>query len=252
MGESKETLVENLSIWTVLFANYILDQGYAWPGMLEKMWSRTPTPEGYDRQEEWENEIAELIEVGLVEIQSNKRGHEYLIWSESSPLSEDGLRQRYATLRAAFKSSLVEYILDRVDGEENSPIHKALIDLDRADFLPKEMRTWGSTDAPVPVYRNMTESALHAVAMTLQAVVPKQGERILVCGAKGGYLMALAGHMVGEKGLVVGIDWQEEIVAHVQMSLDRYPDVLSHVSVSYRKDVTLGLEEQKPWDVNFI
>ena len=61
--------------------------------------------------------------------------------------------------------------------------------------------------------------------------------------------MALAGELVGPKGLVVGIDWQDEIVEHVQSCLDLYPEQLAHVSVERSEDVTIGLEHRKPWDV---
>ena len=172
-----------------------------------------------------------------------------LSWSDSAPVSAESVLLRYEEIRAQFRSALNAAMLRVLELEEDGPMLRALQAIDRYDFMPHHSKAWGYCDSPVPITYNMTESALHAVIMTLNAVLPQKGERVLVCGAKGGYLMALAGELVGPKGLVVGIDWQDEIVEHVQSCLDLYPEQLAHVSVERSEDVTIGLEHRKPWDV---
>jgi hypothetical protein len=93
--------------------------------------------------------------------------------------------------RPKWREKLIKNVVKYVGVEESDDILKALDALDRADFVPKELIPYADIDFPIRLKVGMTESALHAVLMTIKPLSPKKGEKILVCGSKGGVPISL-------------------------------------------------------------
>ncbi|RMG16067.1 MAG: hypothetical protein D6731_07025 [Planctomycetota bacterium] len=207
------------------------------------------------------NPLGEIVSLGLAEllVEGEEEGEEddddeehrlYLLWrTEALEEAADEIAARWASLRPAVRAGLVCAMLAIFGIDSEAPLAEALRALDRRDFLPEEAGPWADVDMPFPICEGMTESALHAVLMTIQAVEPKPGEHVLVCGAKGGYLAALCAHLVGAKGRVVCLDWQEPVRAHVERAFSRYPRLAERVEVRLQGDVTLGAPEDAPFQI---
>lgn len=178
--------------------------------------------------------IDEVVRSGLVELVGGKHAGE----GDSGPdEGEDPTGDRVAVLRPgelalgirnrieqrllddrqASRTALVDHLVSWLDlGEDDKPLEDALRAVDRAAFLPQHLLPMADVDRPVPIKHEtrMTESAPHAVCMTLAPLRPARRERVLICGTKGGYMAALAAHMVGDHGHVFCLDWDVDIVDH--------------------------------------
>ena len=164
----------------------------------------------------------------------------------------DRLLARFDADREARRLALVRYITERLKIDERSSLGLGLLSLDRIHCFPRGRELLADVDSPVRIHPGMTESALHAVVMTVQAVTPKPGDHVLICGAKGGYLAALVAWMVGEKGRVTCIDWQAEVAKYARNSLERFREIAGRWKVELREDVTVGLAGDIPWNVTIV
>lgn len=162
----------------------------------------------------------------------------------------DEILASWPDYHAAMKAALVAHLVDNTDLIEGSALWEAFQAVDRADFVPAPVRCLADLDIPAPTgVDQMTTSAPHALVAILDAVRPQPGERMLVCGAKAGMVLALGATMVGEAGGGAAIDWDVATVAVVRASLRRYPELAARCDVLHRPDVTLGHEDGGPWQV---
>ena len=84
-----------------------------------------------------------------------------------------------AAVEAAFLVDLAEWrrwlwarAANHAEAPLDGPVHKALTQVDREACVPASERALAACDMPIPITENMTESAPHAVAVTLAAVCP--------------------------------------------------------------------------------
>ena len=165
----------------------------------------------------------------------------------------DEVKARWPRLHADLRGRLLALLEQAFELTADSPLRAALHAVDRAHFVPEPLRCLADLDRPVPTGINdMTTSAPHAILSILRAVSPKPGEKVLVCGAKGGMTIALSAHMVGEQGAVLGLDWNAETVVHVRQALSRYPALTQRARVDQQDDVTVGLPDEGPFDIVIV
>lgn len=89
----------------------------------------------------------------------------------------------------------------------------ALAAVDRADFLPAEVRDLAAVDRPLPIGHGATNSQPWTVAYMLRLLDAAPGHRVLDVGSGSGWTTALLAWLVGETGEVVGVDVVPELVA---------------------------------------
>lgn len=107
----------------------------------------------------------------------------------------------YDTLdRPEWRRRLNAAVAKKVQLPDGHPLHRALEEIDRRHCVFSQ-QALAELDMPLVIAPRMTESALHAVVMTLVAVDVQKGERVLICGAKGGYLTFLAQWLVASRAL---------------------------------------------------
>jgi len=192
-----------------------------------------------------EEAVQDLLERGLVA----RTDIDGLL--ELGPLGyalKDTVVRRWPELHETLRPPLLARLFEDFGLDPGHPLRRALEAVDRADFVPTEVRFLADLDLPVPLgVDDITTSAPHAVLSILQAVLPRIGESVLLCGAKGGVTLALAAHLVGPTGRAVAQDTAPPLVDHISTALQRYPDLSAEAR--YVSDVTLGLRAEGPWDV---
>lgn len=94
--------------------------------------------------------------------------------------------------------------------------------IDRADFLPENMRPYAYEDRPLPVGSGQTISQPRVVAFMLELLQPRAGEKILDVGSGSGYQTALLASVVGERGEVVAIERLPELFAFGRNNCEKY------------------------------
>jgi len=132
--------------------------------------------------------LGELVEAGLAEVTEDEDGDLAVTPGPRLPEARDAIAARLPQEQAVNRSALIAGVCERLGVGDDDPLRRALAEVDRADFVPAPLRRWAVVDrpvpVPVPVHGHMTESALHAVLMTLPAARPAPGQRVLVCGTK--------------------------------------------------------------------
>jgi protein-L-isoaspartate(D-aspartate) O-methyltransferase len=156
------------------------------------------------------------------------------------------------TNRDKWRDKLIKNVVKYVEVEDNNDIINALKTLDRADFVPADMKAFADVDFPLRLKPGMTESALHAVLMTIKPLIPQKSEKILICGAKGGYLAALLAQIVGNKGNVVALDWDIDIINHCNNSISNFNNRKLVIEFIHKEDVTTVLPNENNWDIIII
>lgn len=196
--------------------------------------------------------MLKAVQSGLIRLGLDKYGD--LVLKSHPVLQEHAQTIRERSLRdhEENRSQLIAYLQKRFDLSDDSPILRALKAVDRRTFIPEPLAPWGDIDRPVRLADRDTTSAVHALVMTLQPTDPKPGEKVLICGNKGGVLAALAGVMVGGKGQVLSLDASAANAGAVVKALKHYDEFKKVVTVEVQEDLSEGREQQGPWDVIIV
>lgn len=86
------------------------------------------------------------------------------------------------------------------------PLDRAFTAIDRRGFLPSGQRRFADDDRPLGIGYGQTSSQPRTVRDMLALLDVRPGDRVLDVGAGSGWTTALLGHLVGETGLVVGVE----------------------------------------------
>lgn len=126
-------------------------------------------------------------------------------------------------------------------------VAEAMLRVPREEFMSSGLRENAYLDSPSPIPGDgrQTISAPYMYPVTYEPLKLKEGDRFLEIGAGSGYGAALARELVGNKGLIVAIEINEETYSFASKNLKRtgYGDVKLILG-----DGTLGDPEDAPYD----
>ncbi len=127
----------------------------------------------------------------------------------------------------------------------NKRIKKAFLKFPRHCFVPKTYVKDAYEDIPLPIGKNATISAPHMVAIMLEILNPKEGERILEIGTGSGWQTAMLSYLVGKNGLVVSVEIDKDVYEFALGNLKKFK--LSNIKLILG-DGSLGYEPYSPYD----
>ena len=127
-------------------------------------------------------------------------------------------------------------------GIRDARVLDAFRSVPREAFVPEGMGEFAYEDAPLPIAGEQTISQPFIVALTLQALGLKGGERVLEIGAGSGYAAAVMSRLAGEVYTVERIEALAE-GARARLAACGYTNV--HVLCG---DGTLGWPEHAPYE----
>jgi protein-L-isoaspartate(D-aspartate) O-methyltransferase len=147
----------------------------------------------------------------------------------------------YAQARARM---VQEQLVSR--GINDPQVLRAMAKIPRHLFLERELWDCAYEDRPLPIGANQTISQPYIVALMVEALELKGGERVLEVGTGSGYVAAVLGELCAE---VFSVEVVEELALKARTLLNRlgYPDVSVFVG-----DGTLGCAEHAPYDAIVI
>jgi protein-L-isoaspartate(D-aspartate) O-methyltransferase len=107
-------------------------------------------------------------------------------------------------------------------GEVARPVAAAMRAVPRHWFVPSGSVGRAYDDEPIPLGPDYaTISAPHMVAMQLEAAHLERGDTLLEIGSGSGYLLAVASHLVGASGHLVGVEVDPTLAARSRATLAR-------------------------------
>ncbi len=122
-------------------------------------------------------------------------------------------------------------------------ILKAFSEVEREDFVPARLKRASYEDTALPIGKGQTISQPYTIAMMLSLLDLRKGKRVLEAGSGSGYVLALISKIVGEKGMVSGLEIISDLVVRSKESLKSY----SNVKV-YNRNASSGLPKKAPFD----
>ena len=142
---------------------------------------------------------------------------------------------------AQARDQMVErYLVHR--GIHSRLVLEAMRAVPRERFVPPELEEFAYEDVPLPIAEGQTISQPYVVAMMLEALGLKGGERVLEVGTGSGYAAALLAQIAGDVYTVERIGQLAEKAASTLSDLN-----VSNVHVLHG-DGTLGWPEHAPYD----
>jgi len=125
---------------------------------------------------------------------------------------------------------------------------EAFKNINRADFLPDELKNEAGVNAPLPIGFGQTNSQPLTVAFMLELLQPQVGEKILDVGAGSGWTSALLAHCVADTGKVYAIERIGELCEFGKNNVAKYNFIEKGIEEFICADGTKGWPENAPFD----
>jgi protein-L-isoaspartate(D-aspartate) O-methyltransferase len=145
------------------------------------------------------------------------------------------------------KEKLIDELIE--DGYLKTPaIIEAFKKIDRADFVLDEYKSEAYVNYPLPIGHQQTISQPLTVAFMIELLAPKKGEKILDVGAGSGWQTALLAEIVGDEGMVVGIERIPELKELAEKNISKYNFTEKGIVKLVVGDGSKGYAEEMPYD----
>lgn len=139
------------------------------------------------------------------------------------------------------RNEMVEYQIAR-RGVKDEKVLEAMKRVPREKFISKKMQSLAYQDGPLPIGEEQTISQPYIVALMIEALSLKGGERVLEIGTGSGYSAAVLAEIAGE---VFSIERLEGLANKAAFALEDLGYKNVHV---IQTDGTLGLPKHAPYD----
>jgi protein-L-isoaspartate(D-aspartate) O-methyltransferase len=143
---------------------------------------------------------------------------------------------------------LVGYLTDPKHGLLQDPqIINAFRQVDRADFMPEELRSESYHDRLLKVGYGQIATNPSLIAKKLQLLQPKFGGKYLHLGTGTGYLATLLGHIAGDEGAVYSLERLQMMWDLARENSKSYRQRDMNLEILYRNG-RAGLPQKAPYN----
>ncbi len=131
---------------------------------------------------------------------------------------------------------------------KTSIIIDAFKKIDRADFVPKELKENAYVNEPLPIGEGQTISQPYTVAFMLELLQPDEGDKIFEIGFGSGWQTALLAEIVGSKGKIFAVERIPELFRFGRNNIAKYNFIKKGIVKTIGGDATSGLKRHAPFD----
>ena len=124
----------------------------------------------------------------------------------------------------------------------------AFAKIDRANFVPKELKENAYINEPLPIGEGQTISQPYAVAFMIELLQPKPGDKIFEIGFGSGWQTAILAEIVGKSGKVFAVERIPGIFRFGRKNIAKYDFIKNGIVKTIGGDATLGLKRHAPFD----
>ncbi|HEY4501294.1 MAG TPA: protein-L-isoaspartate O-methyltransferase [Candidatus Paceibacterota bacterium] len=129
----------------------------------------------------------------------------------------------------------------------SAPILAAFEEVDRADFVPENLKPLAYEDTALPINSGQTISQPYTVAFMLEQLQVHSGDIVLEIGYGSGWQTALLLHLVGPLGRVYAFEILPMLCKQGENNLEKYPHLARRVQFLCRSGEK-GYPEKAPFD----
>jgi len=140
---------------------------------------------------------------------------------------------------------MVEYLV-RIGAIKSENVRMAFLAVDRGMFTTRNYNGSAYMDYPIPITDGQTISAPSVVAIMLEYLEIKKGQKILEIGSGSGYNTALLSYLVGESGKVVSIEYLSSLYEIANANLKKCAWCKNVLLIN--GDGSEGYEKEAPYD----
>ncbi|MEK9727530.1 MAG: methyltransferase domain-containing protein [Candidatus Margulisiibacteriota bacterium] len=115
---------------------------------------------------------------------------------------------------------------------KSTVIFEAFLTMHRCHFVANADESSIALDCPIPIGFGQTNSQPRTVAMMLEWLSPQPNDQILDIGCGSGWTSALLGHIVGERGHIIGLDRIPELVALASRNVSKFNLPQVHIDLA--------------------
>lgn len=127
-------------------------------------------------------------------------------------------------------------------------IIKSFQKIRRVDFVRKQDAKEANVNTPLSIGYGQTISQPLTVAIMLELLEPKAGEKILDIGSGSGWTVALLSEIVGSQGKVYGLEIEKNLVKFGQKNVAKYGFLEKGIAEILFGDGYEGLPNYAPFD----
>lgn len=120
--------------------------------------------------------------------------------------------------------------------------------IDRADFVPPELKEKAYINEPLPIGKGQTISQPLTVAFMIELLQPKSGDKIFEIGFGSGWQTAILAEIVGKLGRIYAVERIPEIFRFGRKNIRKYNFIKSGIVKTIGGDATKGLKHHSPFD----
>ena len=128
-------------------------------------------------------------------------------------------------------------------------IEEAFLETPREMFVPESLKNYAYVDTPLEIGSGQTISAPHMVAIMVEALDLKKGQKVLEIGAGSGYHAAIVSKIIGSKGHVYTIERFSSLAEFAKKNLENTN--IKNVTVE-TGDGSEGLPKYAPYDRIYV
>ena len=128
-------------------------------------------------------------------------------------------------------------------------VEKAFLAVGRENFVADKIKHYAYIDTPLEIGHGQTISAPHMVAIMVEGLDIKKGQKILEIGAGSGYHAAIVSKLVGSKGHVYTIERYSSLVENARKNLEK--SGIKNVTIEIG-DGSEGLKKYAPYDRIYV
>jgi protein-L-isoaspartate(D-aspartate) O-methyltransferase len=121
-------------------------------------------------------------------------------------------------------------------------IENALLKIDRAYFIPEDLKTFAYDDTALPIGYKQTISQPYTVVFMLEHLKVLKGMNILEIGYGSGWQTALLADLVGSEGAIYSMEVIPELCRFGKINISHFSDLNKRVEF-YCKNAVSGLPE---------
>ena len=140
------------------------------------------------------------------------------------------------------------------------PIIDAFKKIDRANFVPKELKDNAYINEPLPIGEGQTISQPYTVAFMIELLQPNKGDKIFEIGFGSGWQTAILAHIVSQNGnkkskiknqnlgKVYAVERVPELFRFGRYNIAKYNFIKKGIVKTIGGDAIFGLKRHAPFD----